>query len=138
MDSLLHEDLTQSIIGAFYAVYNTLGYGFLEHVYQLALAQELRARGYQVDCQVSVGVQYKGFEIAQQRLDMVVNEKVIVEIKSTHDLHRAAQRQLYSYLSATRLEVGLLLHFGPGAQFYRIVKPNAGSYAGMPAAQNKA
>lgn len=127
MDSLLSQDVTHAIIGGFYAVYNALGYGFLEHVYQLAMAQELRDRGLRVDGQVAVRVHYKGVEIAQQRLDMLVNDTVVVEIKATQELHRAAQRQVYSYLSATRLEVGLLLHFGPDARFYRIVKPNADS-----------
>ena len=66
-------------------------------------------------------VQYAGANIAHQRLDMVIDDTVVVEIKSTEHLHRDAKRQLYNYLRATRFEVGLLLHFGRSAKFYRIV-----------------
>ena len=95
-DELIEERLTRSIIGAFYAVYRTLGFGFLEHVYVMALERELRARGHQV---------------ARE------------ETKSTYRLHPAAQRQLYNYLRATSLEVGLI-HFGPEPRFYRLMYRN--------------
>jgi GxxExxY protein len=124
MTRLLEETLTRSIIGAFYEVYNALGFGFLEHLYVLALEQELLARGHKVSRQVSVPVFYKGRQLGAQRLDMIVDDKVIIEIKSTFDLHPAAHRQLRSYLQGTRLEIGLLLHFGPDAKFYRIVSTN--------------
>ena len=116
---LIHERLTHSVIGAFFDVYNTLGFGFLEQIYVAALAIELRQRGHVVDLGVSVGVSYKGTDIGWQRLDMVVDGILVVEVKSTTDLHASAQRQLLNYLCATRLEVGLLLHFGPKARFYR-------------------
>ena len=119
---LVEEKLTHSVIGAFYEVYNTLGFGFLEHVYRGALEMELRARGHQVGREVGVVVLYKGVEVAVQRIDILVDEKLIVEVKSTLDLHAAAQRQLYSYLRATRLQVGLLLHFGFEPRFYRAVE----------------
>jgi GxxExxY protein len=119
---LLEEKLTHSIIGAFYDVYNTLGFGFLEHVYMLALERELVARNHHVAREVSVRVTYKGEELCTQRLDMIVDNKVIVEIKSTQNLHPLAQRQLYSYLCATTLEVGLLFHFGRRPGFYRLVR----------------
>jgi GxxExxY protein len=122
-DHFLHERLTHSIIGAFDEVYNTLGFGFLEHLHpgpgdRAASARPQRSR------EVSVPVFYKGHELGRQRFDMVVDGKVIVEVKSTFDLANAAQRQLRSYLQGTKLEVGLLLHFGPKAQFYRIVSAN--------------
>ena len=122
--ALIEEDLTRSIIGAFYRVYRTLGYGFLEHVYVLALERELLARGHRVAREVSVTILYDGVELCSQRLDMVVDDKVVVETKSTYDLHPAAQRQLYNYLRASRLEVGLLLHFGREPEFYRLMYRN--------------
>jgi GxxExxY protein len=121
MTKLLEETLTRSIIGAFYEVYNTLGYGFLEHLYVLAMEQELTARGHRVSRQVSIPVFYKGKQLGCQRLDMIVDDKVVIEIKSTFDLHPAAHRQLRSYLQGTRLQLGFLLHFGPEAKFYRVV-----------------
>ncbi|MFN2564747.1 MAG: GxxExxY protein [Gemmatimonadaceae bacterium] len=117
---LIEERRTHSIIGAFFDVYNTLGFGFLEHVYVLALERELLTRGHRVARELSVRVMYKGEELCTQRLDMVVDDKVVVETKSTFDLHPSAQRQLYSYLRASNLEVGLLLHFGREAKFYRL------------------
>jgi len=113
------DEVTRSIIGAFYEVYNHLGYGHLEHVYVLALERELRARGRRVGREFSVRVMYKGEELAHERLDMVVDEAVVVEVKSTEVLSAHAGRQLLAYLRATNLEVGLLLHFGPRAVFHR-------------------
>ena len=121
---LFEARLTESIIGAFYDVYNTLGYGFLEHVYVRALERELRSRNHSVAREVAIGVRYKGEIIAEQRLDMIVDRKVLVEIKSTHDLNKSAARQVYNYLKATTLEVGLLLHFGPQPTFYRMIHRN--------------
>ena len=121
---LLEERLTRSVIGAFYEVYNTLGYGFLEHLYVKALERELLARGHRVNRELSVRVIYKGEELGSQRLDMVVDGLVVVEVKSTSALDKIAPRQLQSYLRATNLEVGLLLHFGPQARFYRSICEN--------------
>ncbi|MGH7522788.1 MAG: GxxExxY protein [Gemmatimonadales bacterium] len=118
---LVEKQLTGSVIGAFYEVYNTLGFGFLEHVYVAALERELLARRHRVAREVSVRVAYKGEVIGLQRLDMVVDGKLVIETKSTSQLHKAAARQLYNYLRATDLEVGLLLHFGPKARFYRMI-----------------
>lgn len=118
---LIHERLTHSVIGGFYEVYNTLGFGFLEHTYLAALTLELRLRGHVVDREVRVEVRYKGTVIGWHRLDMVVDNILVVEVKSTAELHPSARRQLQSYLCATRLEVGLLLHFGVTASFARLV-----------------
>ena len=120
---LIEKQLTRSVIGAFFDVYNTLGYGFLEHLYVRAMDRELRARGHQVVREVAVRVMYKGRELGIQRLDLVVDDKLVVEAKATSDSHKAATRQLYNYLRATNLNVGLLLHFGPEPHFYRIVGP---------------
>lgn len=121
---LKHEGLSGSIIGAFFDVYNALGYGFLEHLYVTALERELRMRGHEVVRELSVRVMYKGDELGVQRLDMVVDRLVVVEVKSTSALDKIAPRQLYNYLRATNLEVGLLLHFGPQPKFYRVLCEN--------------
>lgn len=114
-------ELTHSIIGGFYEVYNHLGYGLLETVYAPALRRELEARGLFVDREVWLDVLYKGESIARQRIDMIVNHCVIVEIKSTERVPPFARRQLINYLRATRLELGLLLHFGPDPKIYRLI-----------------
>ena len=87
---LVEVALTRSVIGAFFEVYNTLGFGFLERLYVRALERELLARGHQVARQVEIRILYKGEELGTQRLDLVVDNKLIVETKSTYELHRAA------------------------------------------------
>jgi GxxExxY protein len=124
-EPLLEERLTGSVIGAFYEGYNTLGFGFLEHLYAAALERELRARSHLVERERSVTIRYKGAEIGLQRLDFVVDARLVVEIKSTRALHPSAMRQLHNYLCASGLGVGLLLHFGPEPAFYRVVGPGA-------------
>jgi GxxExxY protein len=109
---LAEEALTYSIIGAFRDAYNELGEGWLESVYANALERELTARGHRVAREVGVRVYYKGEPIGWQRLDMIIDGKVVVEIKAGEVLPPRASRQLLNYLRATRLEVGLLLHFG--------------------------
>ena len=116
---LIEEELTKSVIGAFFDVYNTLGYGFMESLYVRALQEELRGRGHFVAREFSLRVVYNGVDIGTQRLDMVVDGKIVIEVKSTEHLHPSAIRQVYSYLRGTGLEVGLLLHFGPQPKFYR-------------------
>jgi len=121
---LLEEELTRSIIGAFYEVYNTLGPGFLEHIYVMALERELIARGHHVSREASVRINYKGEMLANQRIDMIVDGKVIVETKAGAELSQFARHQLCSYLKATNFEVGLLLHFGASARIFREVRSN--------------
>lgn len=121
---LVHERLTHSVIGAFFEVAATLGFGFLEHVYAASLERELHDRGHGVGREVSVPILYKGEEVTRQRLDMIVDGKLIVEIKSTRILHEGSVRQVANYLRATNLEVGLLLHFGPRPRFYRVICTN--------------
>ena len=121
---LLEAKLTGSIIRAFYDVYNEMSHGFIESLYQAALERELRNKGHEVAREVSVPVQYKGEHLGYQRLDMLVDNRVIVEIKAGVDLHPSAQRQLYNYLKAAKRHVGLLLFFGPRAQFFRVVGPS--------------
>jgi GxxExxY protein len=116
---LIEGPLTQSVIGAFFEVYNVLGFGFLEHIYVLAMERELRNRGHRVAREVAVRVMYKGEHLGTQRIDMIVDNKLVVEVKSTYQLHGYSIRQIYNYLRGTDLEVGLILHFGPEPKFYR-------------------
>jgi GxxExxY protein len=124
---LIEESLTRSVIGAFFEVYNNLGYGFLEHLYVLALERELLARGHSVAREVWARVAYKGEELSIQRVDMIVDEKVVIETKAGSKLPEYAARQLFNYLRATNLEVGLLLHFGPKPAFHRQICTNNAS-----------
>lgn len=119
----MHERVTKSIIDAFFTSYNKLDFGFLENVYCGALAVELRRRGHRVSRQVAVPVLYDGVEIARYRMDFVVDDAVIVEVKSTAHLNSSDSRQLSNYLRATRFDVGLLLHFGPTPKVYRLAAP---------------
>lgn len=117
---LFDERLTYDIIGAFFEVYNYLGFGFLETIYKAALERELIARGHRVAREVYVAVYYKGDLIGRQRIDMIVDERVIIEVKSTRMLEPNATRQLHNYLKATNLRAGLLLHFGARPNVYRV------------------
>ena len=129
-DELVDERLTHSVIGAFYEVYNVLGYGFVEHVYVMALERELSARGHTVAREVPVVVRYKGEAVAWQRLDMLVDGRLVVETKAAKTLPPDARRQVYNYLRATGLRVGLLLHFGLEPKPYRIDWRAAGETSG--------
>src|SRR5688500_4221724 len=116
---LQEADLTRSVIGSFFEVYNDLGYGFLENVYVLALYRELTRSGHPVALETIVNIAYKGEYLTTHRLDMLIEDRLIVEIKSSELLPKFAERQLHNYLKATGIEVGLLLHFGPTPRFYR-------------------
>ena len=121
---LIEKEITNDVIGAFFEVYNHLGLGFLEFVYSLALQRELLKRGHTVGREVNVPVLYKGELLTTQRIDMIVDDKVVVEIKSSIVIPPTARRQTLNYLRATALEVAILLHFGPDAKFYRVVHSN--------------
>jgi GxxExxY protein len=125
---LVEARLAHSVIGAFYEVFNVLGFGFLEHLYSEALSRELVTRGHVVSREVSVRISYKGEIIGIQRLDMIVDDKLIVEIKAASVLHQDATRQVFNYLRATNLELGLLLHFGHEPRFYRVFHRRAGGH----------
>jgi GxxExxY protein len=121
---LLEERLTHSVIGSSFTVHRELGFGYREFIYALALERELVAKGHRVDREVAVMVYYRGEPLARQTLDMVVDGKLLVENKSTERLHPQASVQLFSYLCATTLEIGLLLHVGHEPKFYRAVCEN--------------
>ena len=118
---LLEAQRVHSIVGGFYDVYNCFGYGLSEAVYSGALEHELRDRGHTVVRELIVLIYYKGRYAARQRLDMVVDNRIIVENKATEKLSLADRSQIVSYLRATAFEVGVLLHFGPTPSFERYV-----------------
>jgi GxxExxY protein len=116
---LIDEKITRQIIGAFFECYNKLGYGFLESVYRRALLLELRSRGLLAVEEQPVEVFYKGIPVGSFRLDLLVEHRIVVEAKATASLSLSDKRQVINYLRATRLELGLLLHFGPEPRFER-------------------
>jgi len=110
-----------SIVGAFFDVYNYFGYGLSERVYAGALGHELRDRGHVVVRELLIDVRYKGRHAAGQRLDMVVDNRVIIECKAAEKVFPPDRKQLITYLRATAFEVGVLLHFGPAPRFERFI-----------------
>jgi len=107
-----HRDITQQIIGCAMAVHSTLGPGFLESVYQNALALELRKAGLTVECERRIQVKYDGTVVGEFAADMLVNECILLENKAVQALATAHEVQLVNYLTATGIEIGLLLNFG--------------------------
>jgi len=121
---LLEERITRAVIDAFRNVHRVLGFGFREYIYSLALERELIAHGHQVDREVGVMVYYRGEPLARQNMDMIVDQKVVVENKTGERLDPNAPAQLSSCLSATNLEVGLVLYFGREPRFKRVICEN--------------
>jgi len=119
---MLRKDLSQEIIGAFYEVYNALGHGFLESVYQRAIVVALRARGLTANAEVPVSVHFRGVNVGDFRLDLVVCKTVIVECKAAEKLSHAHRAQVIHYLNATSFPLALLLNFGPEPKFHRFVQ----------------
>ena len=118
---LLERELTEAIIGASFDVHNTLGFGFLESVYVRSLQIELKARGLRSEREAAVEVTYHGEQVGFFRADLIVERRVVVEVKSINALAEPERKQLLNYLRATRMEVGLLLKFGPRPTFVRTV-----------------
>jgi len=121
---MLHQDLTDQIIKAFYKVYNTLGYGFLEKVYQRAMLHELRKSGLYCQEEHPICVFYDGIKVGDYRADIIVNDLVIIENKAAEGLSEENEFQLINYLKATQIEVGLLLNFGRKPEFRRKIFTN--------------
>ena len=121
---LKHEQLTQRIIGVFYDVYNELGYGFLESVYEESLVIALRETGLAVDRQVPVPVWFRGQKVGEFRADVLVENNVLLELKSSRTLEPAHEAQLLHYLKSTDVDIGLLLNFGIRPQFRRLLFDN--------------
>ena len=114
-----HSDLTDLILNAFYKVHRTLGYGFNEKVYENSLAIELRAAGLQVTQQAEIEVFYERQPVGTYFADLIVNGVVMFELKAVKQLAEEHEAQLLNYLKATRIEVGLLLNFGPTTEVKR-------------------
>ncbi len=122
---LLHEDITEKIISSFYKVYNELGFGFLEQVYENALLIELSSLGLLCSKQVPVKVYYEGEVVGNYFADILVENKVILELKAGDGyLIEQHELQLINYLRGPDIEVGLLLHFGPKPVFKRKIFMN--------------
>lgn len=119
----VESELTGKIIECFRKVYNKLDVGMLESVYRNALVLELTHHGLEAQTEVPINVVYRGVEVGFFRMDLLVEEKVAVEVKSTDLLPPIAKRQLLNYLRVSRLDVGLLLHFGPEPTFHRLESP---------------
>ena len=123
-DTTKHKELTEKIIRIFYRVYNTLGYGFLEKIYENAMIIEFRREGIPAVSQDPIKVLYEDEIIGEYFADILVDRKVIVEIKATKNLIIDHEAQLLNYLKATDIEVGLLLNFGPKPEIGRKVFDN--------------
>jgi GxxExxY protein len=124
MNNLVHSHLTGQIIKAFYKVYNELGYGFLEKVYENALILELRHSELKVEQQKSISVYYQSCVVGEYFADLIVEETVIIELKANESISEANISQLINYLKATKIEVGLLLNFGQKPDYKRKVFNN--------------
>jgi len=119
--NFLHSEITDLILNAYYQVYNKLGFGFLEKVYENALMIELKRLNLKCERQKPITVNYDGFDIGEYFADIIVNDCVIIELKAAEDLCPEHEAQLVNYLKATEIEVGLLLNFGKEPKFKRRV-----------------
>jgi GxxExxY protein len=124
VENLRFSLLTEKIIGLFYDVYNELGHGFLESVYEQAMLIALRQAGLDVEAQVEIPVRFRGLEVGNYKADLQVDRKVLIELKAARSLEKAHEAQILNYLKATNIEVGLLLNFGERPQFRRFVFDN--------------
>ncbi|MCM0079978.1 GxxExxY protein [Geomonas sp. Red32] len=118
---MLHEAATERIIGCFYKVYNTLGYGFLEKVYQNAIALELTEHGFTANPQQHIPVFYKGVVVGDYFADLMVDDQIILELKAAESLRQEHIAQLTNYLKATGKELGLVLNFGKKPELRRVI-----------------
>ena len=121
----MHQQLTYKIIGVFYDVYNELGHGFLESVYQRSLGLALQAAGLQICWPVDIPVWFRGEQVGYFEGDMLVERSVLLELKAVRALDGSHQAQLLNYLRATDLEVGLLLNFGVKPEVKRLLFDNS-------------
>lgn len=118
---LIYEELTEEIIGCFFRVYNELGYGFLEKVYENSMALTLRKQGFYVRQQAPIKVYFEGEIVGEYFADMMVEDKVILELKTAETISEAHKVQLRNYLKATQIKIGYILNFGPEATFKRMI-----------------
>lgn len=123
-EKYLHKELTSKIISAFYNVYNALGYGFLEKVYENSLEIELKKTGFEVEKQFPINVFYDEINVGKYYADLVVEHKVILELKAAESICEEHEFQLINYLKTTEFEIGLLLNFGKKPEFRRKIFTN--------------
>jgi len=123
MIDLAHGDVSRVVLGAFFHVYNSLGYGLAESVYQRALSIALQMRGVPVVREVPLQVLFEGRTVGEYRADLIVANCILVETKSAEKIVRDHEAQVFNYLKISRLRVGLLLNFGPRASFRRLLLP---------------
>jgi GxxExxY protein len=121
---LKHGELTDEIIGIFYDVYNELGYGFLESVYEESLVIALREANLKVDRQLAIPAWFREHKVGDYRADLLVENLILIEIKCVRVLERTHEAQLLHYLRSTEIEIGLLLNFGSGPQIRRLLFDN--------------
>ena len=121
---MLHKEITDKIINAYYKVYNTLGYGFLEKVYENSLVAALRKSGLKVEQRKNIKVYYETEEVGDYYADLLVENLVIIELKATTALSEDHEAQLTNYLKATTIEVGVLINFGKKPNFKRKIFEN--------------
>ena len=121
---LLHKNITDIILKSYYKVFNNLGYGFLEKVYQNALFYELKKQGLVCEKQKPIKVYYDEIQVGEYYADIIVNECIIIELKAAESLAEEHEFQLINYLKATDIEVGLVLNFGKNPQFKRKIFTN--------------
>src|SRR5215216_2032077 len=129
---LKHRELTEKIIKVFFEVYNELGHGFLESVYEKALSIALTGGGLSVQRQVPIPVWFRGQKVGDFSADILVNEVVLLELKAVRALDSSHRAQLLNYLRATNIEVGLLLNFGEKPEFKRVIFDNLKKQTGNP------
>ena len=122
--NLLHKDTTDIILKSFYKVYNNLGYGFLEKVYENALLYELGNQGLDCEKQKPIKVYYEQIQVGEYYADIIVNECIILELKAAESIAEEHEFQLINYLKATEIEIGLLLNFGKNPEFKRKIFTN--------------
>ncbi len=120
----MHRNVSDVIIKSFYDVYNELGFGFLESVYENALYHELCSKGLQPLQQVPLDVYFKNQRVGEFKTDLLIDEVIILELKTAETLTRIHEAQLLNYLKATNIEVGLLLNFGKEPTFKRLAFKN--------------
>lgn len=121
---LLHKNITDTVIKTFYQVYNELGFGFLERVYQNAMYYELQSQGLFCETEKPIKVYYKNLTVGDYRADIILENKIIIELKAAQSLVYEHELQLINYLKATDIEVGLLLNFGEKPEFKRKIFTN--------------
>ena len=124
MTEILHKELSESILKVFYDVYNELGYGFLEKVYQNAMYLELKSQGFKVEPQKQIKVYYKNEPVGGFFADLLINDLIILELKACDSLVKAHYVQTLNYLKATNIEIGLLLNFRERPEIKRLIFTN--------------